>query len=85
MLFIDLVDLKKGDFLYNKGDIADKFYFVVTGQLEILVKSESNDDFKFSKGIDKSSFFGLKKNYQEERTDYARVTTEIAEILVFDS
>lgn len=45
-------NLKKGDFLYKQGDIGERFYFVVSGSLEVIVKSEGSDEFKYSKTID---------------------------------
>lgn len=55
-------NLKKGDFLYKQGDIGERFYFVVSGSLEVIVKSEGSDEFKYSKTIDVSTYFGLKSN-----------------------
>ena len=79
-------NLKKGDFLYKQGDIGERFYFVVSGSLEVIVKSEGSDDFKYSKTIDQSTYFGLKSNPLEPRGDNARVTSEGAcEIIEFHS
>jgi len=53
----------------------------MTGSLEILVKPNESDEFKYSKGIDESTFFGLKKYFNEERSDYARVVSEKVELI----
>ena len=47
----------------------------MTGTLELLVKS--GDEFKYSKGIDESSFFGQKKFYNEPRSDFAKVNSKM--------
>ena len=63
MLFQRHIELKQGDFLYTQGDNGDLFYFVLTGRLELLVKTQTSEDFKYSKGVDESTFFGLKKYF----------------------
>jgi CRP-like cAMP-binding protein len=78
--------LQKGDFLYQQGDNGQRFYFVVSGALEVIVKSEGSDEFKYSKTIDHNTYFGLKSNPKEPRGDNARVTSEgTCEIIEFDS
>jgi CRP-like cAMP-binding protein len=57
-----LTKLEKGDFLYKQGDIGSRFYFVISGSLEVIVKSEGSDEFKYSKSIDTNMYFGLKSN-----------------------
>jgi CRP-like cAMP-binding protein len=57
-VFSSLVELKEGDYLYKNGDSGSMFWFVLTGKLEVLVKSD--DEFKFSKSIDEQTFFGKK-------------------------
>mmetsp|Transcript_37798 Transcript_37798/g.57862 ORF Transcript_37798/g.57862 Transcript_37798/m.57862 type:complete len:100 (-) Transcript_37798:1172-1471(-) len=84
LLFSRWISLTKQEFLWEKGGDGSKFYFVVTGNLELIVKSQGSDDFKFSKGIDCSTFFGLKEVI-EARYDYARVLSEKCEILEIDS
>lgn len=37
-------DLEKGQFLYQKGDDSQYWYFVLRGKLEILVDNSSGDD-----------------------------------------
>jgi len=71
LLFTTYKQLSAGEFLYQSGDSGSDFYFVMTGTLELLVKT--GDDFKYSKGIDESTFFGQKKFFNESRGDYARV------------
>ena len=79
-------NLQKGDFLYKQGDTGERFYFVVSGALEVIVKSEGSDEFKYSKTIDNSTYFGLKSNPNEPRGDNARVTSEgTCEIIGFHS
>jgi len=51
----------------------------MTGTLELLVKS--GDEFKYSKGIDESSFFGQKKFYNEPRSDFAKVNSKTCQII----
>jgi CRP-like cAMP-binding protein len=78
--------LAKGDFLYKQGDIGQRFYFVVSGALEVIVKSEGSDEFKYSKTIEVNTYFGLKSNPKESRGDNARVTSDgTCEIIEFDS
>lgn len=36
-----IIDLKQDEFLYKKGDDGSGFYFVVDGQIEVLVKPHS--------------------------------------------
>lgn len=74
MNFCKVITLNEGEFLYRQGDSGESFYFVMTGTLELLVKS--GDEFKYSKGIDESSFFGQKKFYNEPRGDFARVASK---------
>jgi len=72
MIFCKIIDVKEGEYLYKKGDSGATFYFVITGNLEILVPS--GDEFKYSKGIDESTFFGQKKYFNEPRVDFAKAT-----------
>jgi len=81
MIFSKFIELNEGDFLYKPGDSGNSFWFVMTGSLELLVKPA--DEFKYSKGIDESSFFGIKKYYNEARVDFAKVITAKAQILEF--
>jgi CRP-like cAMP-binding protein len=85
LLFISVTQLTNGSFLYQKGDKASNFYFLLSGSIELIVKSDSDQDFKFSRSVDKATFFGLKKNCNEERGDYARVTSDQAELIVIDA
>jgi CRP-like cAMP-binding protein len=83
MHFTRFVELNKDDFLYKQGDSGSSFYFVMTGKLEVLVKNEASNEFKYSKGIDEADLFGLKKFYNEPRQDYARVISDKVEIIEF--
>ena len=78
MNVMTIKELKKGEFLYSKGDPSPNFYFVLKGRLEIVVDSQHNPgDFKLSKNIDEYDFFGLKHATDDpKRHDYARVLTE---------
>lgn len=59
---------------------------MVTGTLEVIVKSEGSDEFKYSKSIDTNTYFGLKSNPKEARGDNARVNSEgFSEIIEFES
>ena len=73
----------KDEFLYQKGEQNGQgFFFLVSGKVELLVKSDANDEFKFSKGIDKGEFFGFRQtSYNEPRSDYARVTSDRAQFI----
>ena len=51
-------EVKQGEFLYTKGEASPDFYFLLKGRMEIVVESSSNNEFKFSKGIDEYDFFG---------------------------
>jgi len=79
MLFGDLVELKEGQYLYEQGDSSALFWFVLVGKLEIHVKSDN--DFKFSKNIDESTFFGKKQYLAETRSDFAKVTSPTCVLL----
>ena len=58
MFFNSYHQLNKNDFLYKKGEQNGQgFYYLVEGKIELLVKSEGDDEFKFSKSIDKGEFF----------------------------
>ena len=78
--------LAKGEFLYKQGDIGSRFFFVVSGSLEVIVKSDGSDEFKYSKTIEVNTYFGLKSNPKEARGDNARVISDVAcEIIEFES
>jgi hypothetical protein len=51
----------------------------LVGKIELLVKTD--DEFKYSKGIDESSFFGKKEFFNEPRGDYAKVISEKAVLI----
>ena len=83
-----IIDLKKGDFLYRRGDTSTDFYFLLKGKLELLVEQQNQTastavdgdqqqqlQFKFSKIVDESEFFGMKEDL---RSEYARVVTDKA-------
>lgn len=52
MLFANIKEIKQNEFLYKSGDAGDQFWFLMVGKLEVLVKTD--DEFKYSKGIDES-------------------------------
>jgi CRP-like cAMP-binding protein len=83
MFFNSYHQLNKNDFLYKKGEQNGQgFYYLVEGKIELLVKSEGDDEFKFSKSIDKGEFFGFRQtSYMDPRTDYAKISSEKAIIL----
>lgn len=46
---------------------------------------DSNNDYKFSKNVDESEFFGFREDAEYLRSDHARVVSEAgAEILSID-
>lgn len=51
----------------------------MTGKLEILVKTDN--EFKYSKGIDENTFFGKKEFFKETRDEYAKVVSEKAVLI----
>jgi len=51
-LFSSWIELKKQEFLWEKGHNCDDFYFMVTGNAELIVKSTDTGEFKYSKGAD---------------------------------
>lgn len=52
-------EVEHDEFLYTKGDASPDFFFLLKGKMEIVVGSNSsNNEFKFSKGIDEYDFFG---------------------------
>ena len=84
-----VIDLKQDEFLYKKGDSGSGFYFVVDGQIEVLVKphaqpDEDDTEFKFSKSVDPSTYFGQKTDPTEPRNDYARIKSEKCQVIEFD-
>lgn len=81
MVYSNLKELSKDDFLYQAGDPGDTFWFLLRGKLDIL--SKTGDEFKYSKGIDESTFYGKKEFYNENRLDYAKVTSEKALLIEF--
>jgi CRP-like cAMP-binding protein len=87
MLFLKFTYLNKGEYIYKAGDTGKYFYFVMTGKLEILVKpagAVGEENYKFSKQIDETEFFGLKDNFNETRSNNARSLTA-CEIISFDA
>jgi hypothetical protein len=57
----------------------------MNGNLESHVQSGENQEFKFSKTIDENSIHGLKKFYTEQRPDIAKVVSEKAVVIEFDT
>lgn len=56
------------------------------GQIELVVKSKgTEDEFKFSKQVDESEFFGHKSDPKDKRSDFARVKTDVAQVIEFDT
>lgn len=84
LLFSNWIDLKKQEFLWEKGDEGLMFYFMVTGNAELIVKSSDTGEFKYSKGADLNTFFGYKE-LKEPRVDFARMVTDKCEILSFNT
>lgn len=74
-------ELKQGEFLYQRGDPAPHFFFLLKGKIELVVIESGQDDFKFSKGVDEFEFFGIKQG-GGERLDYARAVAETCWVLV---
>lgn len=81
MVFSSIVELKQDEFLYQAGDSGSMFWFVLTGKLEVSVKTDN--EFKFSKNVDESTFFGKKQFFNETRGDYAKVVSAKALLLQF--
>ena len=57
----------------------------MNGNLESHVPSGENQEFKFSKSIDEDQIFGLKKFYTEQRPDFAKVISQKAVIIEFNT
>lgn len=83
LLFSKVITLSENDLLYKEGDIGSGFWFVLTGKLQVLVKAQ--DEYKYSKTIDESTFFGLKQFYTEPRIDIAKVTTSKCQVIEFQT
>ena len=75
--------LKKDDYLYQKGDDGSGFYFVLEGKIEVLVKSDDSDEFKYSRTVDTNEYFCFRKS-TEPRSDYAKIASERALVLELD-
>ena len=69
--------------MYKSGDNGNGFYFMMQGSLELLVMQAG--ELKFSKQIAENSIFGQKKFHTEDRTDNAKITSETAVIIEFDT
>jgi CRP-like cAMP-binding protein len=78
-----LITVEQNHQLYNKGDSSDFFYFVLRGQLHLMV-TENNQN-KFSKTVDEGTFFGMKEIQNQERNDFANASQANTEVLVFNS
>lgn len=65
--------------MFEPGSSGSTFWFVMTGKLEILVKTDN--EFKYSKGIDENTFFGKKEFFKETRDEYAKVVSEKAVLI----
>lgn len=76
MIFSTIKELKKDEFLFEPGSSGSTFWFVMTGKLEILVKTDN--EFKYSKGVDENTFFGKKEYFNESRDEYAKVVSDKA-------
>lgn len=83
MLFSNIVELTQGEFLYKAGDPGGSFWFVLTGKIEVVIKT--GEDFKYSKSVDENTFFGLKKFYGEPRIDYAKVASPKLQVIEFNT
>jgi CRP-like cAMP-binding protein len=71
-------EIKKEEYLYQKGDDSLYFYFILRGKLEVI--SESGGVLKFSRNVDEGEFFGKSITF-ETRNDYAKCPMECCEIL----
>mgnify|MGYP002630950755 FL=1 len=58
---------------------------MIEGSIEIIGKSVNSDDFKFLKSVESNQYFGLKTQYSELRSDYARVTSTSCKVMQLDS
>lgn len=85
LLFSQSLTYQKGEFLYQSGDHGNIFYFVIEGSIEIIGKSVNSDDFKFLKSVEPNQYFGLKTEYREARSDYARVTSDACKVMQLDT
>jgi|APSaa5957512535_1039671.scaffolds.fasta_scaffold46879_1 hypothetical protein len=57
----------------------------MSGNLECLVQSGESKETKLSKSIEVNQIFGLKKFYTELRSDFAKVKSEKAVIIEFNT
>ena len=69
--------------LYGRGDTCDVFYFVLAGQLQLMVIEQ--EEMKFSKTVDVSTFFGFRDQPTQKRNDFASATQGKTELLVFNT
>lgn len=69
--------------MYAKGDSSDTFYFVLKGQLKLMVMENGN--LKFSKTVDESTFFGFRDGMGQKRNDCAFAITDNTEVIGFDT
>ena len=79
------MECQKDQFIYQSGDPGNSFYFVIEGSIEIIGKSVNSEDFKFLKSVETNQYFGLKTQYSEERSDFARVTSAACKVMQLNS
>lgn len=75
--------LEETDTLYGRGDASDVFYFVLAGQLQLMVIEQ--DEMKFSKTVDLSTFFGFRDSPDQKRNDFASATQGKTELITFNT
>jgi len=83
MFFTDICQIKKGEYLYKKGDQnALGFFFVLKGRIDVLVMPADKEnaankfveeDLKFSKHVETNQYFGYRSSgFNDPRSDFAR-------------
>ena len=84
MFFTRVHQLKKGEYLYKKGDKNGLgFFFIMKGRIELLVMPAdkesaadkfNEDDLKFSKHVETGQYFSFRSSgFNDPRNDYARI------------
>ena len=76
--------LLKDAYLYEEGQSANGFFYVLDGRVEQLFKRDG--EFKMSRTVDRNEFFAFRKTGQEDvRADFAKIASESATLIEFNN
>lgn len=75
-------ELSLGEALYKKGDKSNYFYFLLRGQLHIIVDESAQT--KFSHSVEENQLFGFREA-SAERNDFATSKDKQTEVIQIDT